>query len=699
MTDVSTGAKIKSVNGVPRLFINGNAVVPIIFFGNTDRGPFVTEQVSLAAANGIHLHSCIYNLHFTGDKPETCENSAKDASDEIADLRRCLDSVIRGDSEAQIFLRVKVGAYFGKAPEEWENELIVFRNGSVYPEGSGISLASTSSDKWADAVDKKLDFIVRYICNSGEYRNHVACIHLENCEWFEYGFRESGSDMSPAADKKFMEWQKRKYGQEHLCVPVPRDLPNNISSEFYKNTLLLNEDERIFSDYFDFINELVSSRIERFAKIVKDASEGSMLCIAFYGYLFELADCQSGHYDMRRLLNSPFLDGFAGPVSYGDRTNTAPNGAVGATSAYMTAMDSITRCGKLWFQESDQRTFINHAPESGWLPNIKSLEDLYHVHRREIGDIMLHGCGIWVMDLAAYGWLYDDSVWRNLAVLKNEYEKLIAAEPPASAFDTVFIIDEKAESVLGQPSFCGISGNLISSFRYEAYRAGISFAFAEIADVEAGLFSDACLYIFLNPYRLSPDRCRALAAQLQHGGKTSVFMYGFGTTLPEDVKLLTGMDITLTEAGNTALNVTHDGKRHGFVHVDRCNEVTHRYTAAGYDTLYAEYAGGIPGLASKKHNGYTVFFYGGTFLSRENIRAFCRLAGCHVYSEEGDVLVTDGKFLVYGASAAGKKNLLFPGNCDISDFLTGESYQDIRVLSPDMKTGETKWLAIKYRQP
>jgi hypothetical protein len=303
------------------------------------------------------------------------------------------------------------------------------------------------------------------------------------------------------------------------------------------------------------------------------------------------------------------------------------------------------------------------------------------------------------MDLAAYGWLNDDSVWKNLAVLKNEYEKLIAAEPPASAFDTVVIIDEKAESVLGQPSFCGISGNLISSFRYEAYRAGISFAFAEIADVEAGLFSDARLYIFLNPYRLSPERCRALAAQLQRGGKTSVFMYGFGAALPEDVKLLTGMDITLTEAGNTALDVTQDGKRHGFVPVDRCNEVTHRYAAAGYDTLYAEYAGGIPGFASKEHSGYTTFFYGGTFLSRENIRALCRLAGCHVYSEDGDVLVTDGKFLVYGASAAGKKKILFPGNCDISDILTGESYRDIGVLSSDMKTGETKWLTVKTRQP
>ncbi len=691
-----TSAKVKTINGVPRLMINEIPVAPIIFFGNTDRGQFVTEQVSLAGANGFHLHSCIYNLHFTDEKPETCENNAEGTSDEIADLCRCLDAVIKGDSEAQIFLRVKVGAYFRTAPDEWKDELIIFRGGSVYPEGSNTCLVSTASEKWADAVDKKLENIVRFIRGSDEYTHHVACIHLENCEWFEYGFRESGSDMSPAADKKFMEWQEKKYGSEYNCVPVPRSLPNNISSELYKNTLLLDESELSYIDYFDYINELVSSRIERFARVVKDTSDGAMMCIAFYGYLFELADCQSGHYDMRRLLNSPYLDGFAGPVSYGDRTNSAPHGAIGATSAYMTVMDSISRCGKIWFQESDQRTFVNNAPDLEWLPNIPSLEDIYNVHRREIGDIILHGCGIWVMDLASFGWLYDDMIWKNLAILRAEYEKQIAAEAAPSGFDVVFVLDEKAESVLGQPSFCGISGNLIASFRYEAYHAGISFAFAEIADVEAGLFNDAVLYIILNPYRISSERSAKLAAQLQRRGKTSVYMYGFGMTLPADAAMLTGMDVSLTKAGITSLVITPDGEKNYFVPVDRSNTVTHRYTVSGYDTLYAVYDDGIPAFASKSHGDFTTVFYGGTFISRENIRALCRLSGCHVYSEDGDVLITDGKMLIYSASEAGNKRLILPDSCDIVDVLIGKSYKNSASLSLDMKLGETKWLRFDY---
>lgn len=306
---------------------------------------------------------------------------------------------------------------------------------------------------------------------------------------------------------------------------------------------------------------------------------------------------------------------------------------------------------------------------------------------------MMHDCGIWLMDLASFGWLYDRAIWENAAVLRAEYEKKIAAGPAFPRFDTVFVIDEKAESALGQPSFCGISGNLISAFRYEAYRAGISFAFAEITDVENGAFNDAKLYIILNPYRLSMRRCESLAAQLQKNGKTSVYMYGFGTSgSPE---LLTGMDVTPAEAGSTALKVTDDGAKNRFISSKTGNTVTHRYTVSGYDTLFAEYEDGLPAFALKKHRDHLMVFYGGTFLPRENIRSFCRLAGCHVYSEGNDMLVTDGQFLVCSASTEGIKKFNFPCTCDVFDILDGNSYKNITSLSLEMKLGETKWLSIR----
>ena len=82
------------------------------------------------------------------------------------------------------------------------------------------------------------------------------------------------------------------------------------------------------------------------------------------------------------------------------------NDTKGATSAYMTAVDSVTRHGKIWFQESDQRTFVNGSADGGWLPNLRTLEDIFQVHRREVGMSMVQakrpvGYGLDVKRMAA----------------------------------------------------------------------------------------------------------------------------------------------------------------------------------------------------------------------------------------------------------------------------------------------------------
>ena len=667
-------AEVSIINGRPTLLLDGVPQVPILFFGNTDLGKNVTAQAALAGQAGIHLHSCIYNLHFENSAPAQSPelSGCPDAAAPISDLCRTLDQVLCGDPDGKILLRVKVGAYFRTPPAEWEPELLRFVNGSIYPDGSEYCIVSTSSEKWADAVDEKLTEIVRFIRASEKYRGHVIGFHLENCEWFEYGFRESGSDVSPSADRAFAEWQKRKYGDSCFPVPVPRDLPNNISYELYPKTLLLAEEEQRYIDYFDFINELVASRIERFAKTVKTASENEFFVLAFYGYLFELADCQSGHYRMQRLLRSPFIDGFAGPVSYGDRTSSAPMGAVGATSAYMTVMDSVARHSKLWFQESDQRTTVNGSAKDGWLPATDSVGQLYGIHKREVGDILLHGCGMWAMDLCDTGWLLDREIWERLSCLKAFYGEWTRKERGRSSFDVIFVADEAAESVVGQPSFNGISGNLLSSFRYQAYRTGLSFGFAEINDVADGLFSDASLFVFLNPYRISHDL--AVKLKEQTAGKECVWMYGFGKTADADVRMLTGMSPIRIPGGSCRVYPTDPR----FVSAELYNVTSERYSVDGGEVL-GTYDGGECAFAKCGGN----WFFGGTNLGTENLRAIARNAGIPVWTDGDDLFLTDKRLGVLSAGTSGEKTVRFPDGGSLTIPLTvGETvYIDMKNKS------------------
>lgn len=646
----------------------------------------------MAAEAGIHLHSVIYNLRFEDDYKDT-ESYA------YTNLRACMDAVLKGDPKAKIILRVNTGAYFNmeNIPEnDWR-----YTGRIRYADGSGAGLVSTASDRWAEEAKSRLTAIVLYMRSSPVYRDHLACIHLEKGEWFEYGFRENGSDLSPANDEKFRLWLTRLYKTDDALnaawgvthglsgAMVPRDLPNNISSDHsYPNTLMLTPPEQRFVDYFDYIGRLVSGRIEEFAETVKKASEGYLLVIAFYGYLFELSDAQSGHYDMQTLLQSEYIDGFAAPVSYDDRTG--PEGGAGATSAYMTAVDSVTRRGKLWFQESDQRTFVNASPDGGWLPNLKKLEDIFQVHRREVGMSMVHANAVWFMDLMGTGWLLDRNIWQNIAGLKTVYSDYIGTLSGPPVYDAVFVIDEKAESVAGQPSY-HVSANLLSRTRLEAYHAGISFAFAEIGDILNGSFDDAKCYVFMNPYRLSGDEAGRLAEKLRTGGKTAVFMYGFGNLAYSDVKTLCGMDVAVSASGSTNMKLTDEGGSMGFVRPDIRQQVAPRtMITGGQSETYAVYSDGSGASAALCDDGrLKSVFFGGTHLDARNIRALCAVAGVNILSDDNDVVIANDTMVVYCAASAGRKKIMLDEPSDVYDYYNGKYVEKAAEIEFDARFGET----------
>ena len=681
---------------VPQIYIDGEYHVPTVFFGNTDIGMNVSEQAALAADAGIHLHSVIYNLNYDDDYGD--ENSFA-----CRNLRACMDAVLRGDASAKIILRVNTGAYYDPASvsgDDWR-----LRDRIEYVDGTYAAMASTASEKWAKEAKARLKAIVGYMRSQEDYADHLICIHLEKGEWFEQDFRERGSDVSETNNRAFRSWLGKKYKSEGDfriawdvgCAiseaAVPRDLPNNISSDHsYPNTLLLTNTERKYVDYLDYIGDLVSGRIDEFAKAIKEASGNGLLVIAFYGYLFELSDAQSGHYNMKRLLESEYLDGFAAPVSYADRT--AQNGPAGATSAYMTAVDSVTRHGKLWFQESDQRTFVNDSPDDAYLPKLKSLEDIYQVHRREIGMGMVHGNAMWAMDLGGTGWLLDGGIWQNLASLSKKYGQYMTGKKKSSKFDAVFVVDEKAESIAGMPSF-NVSCNLLGATRIQAYRSGVSTAFALMDDVLAGLFDDAKIYFFMNPYRISEIDAERLGRIVHREGVAAVYMYGFGETPAEALLSLTGMTYEKTAGTErTAMEITDGGERIGLVAPQTTNSVNPRFSVFdGHTEVLAAWNGEKKGNAAAMHvgDGWKSIFFGGTFLDSVNIRALCSEAGANAISDSDDVVIADDSLIVFCASSKGLKTLRFGREVDAYDYFADKKYTAVNELKAEFSLGETRW--------
>ena len=91
--------------------------------------------------------------------------------------------------------------------------------------------------------------------------------------------------------------------------------------------------------------------------VYKLETGGKSLFTSFYGYHCELFGAVSGHYNLTRMLQCEDVDILAGPVGYSERE------ATGGIASYMTIVSSVAEAGKMWFDESDYRTYLSKDEE------------------------------------------------------------------------------------------------------------------------------------------------------------------------------------------------------------------------------------------------------------------------------------------------------------------------------------------------
>ena len=684
-------AQVKTVNGMPRLFIDGKVSTGNMFFVNGDQGAsakIYESQIRYAKEAGLHLYSTNANINYTY-KESTDRNLV------FASLRSRLQTILNADPDAKIMLRVAVGPM--AASSFGQDDAAVYS-------GTKSGNASLASDVWFAEAEKRLMEMIAYIRNSPEFADHVYAYHLENWEWFDPNFTVS-PDTSPTNSRKFREWLKNKYGTDAKLqaawgqgytlseAQVPEDLPLNSTTG---DTVMLKATDSRYTDYLDYWNWLTASRIEQLAKAVKQASSNENLALAFYGYYFEQYHATTGHWAFDKLLNSPYLDGFASPTSYMDR-GFGRNSAL-ATSGYMTTADTVTRAGKLWYMESDQRTFINrtdrefNVDDDAPLPGLKTIEDIQEVHKREVGMAMIHGTCLYPMDLAGLGWYDYDDIWTNFMGLDAAYAAYAQALKKQPSFDVALVVDEKAQCAVGSPA--ALSSVSLAQMMLEIYRSGLSFSLVEMQDVLNGKADDCSMYVFANPYRLSSADIDALSKKLHTGNKTSVFLYSLGTASSADMKKLTGMEMeTINQVKSHAIQLTSQTKIPG-LDVPRgltANPLT--VVQGSYTTALGTYADGSVGYALYEGTNYRSVFLGSHFASAQTLRAIAKTGGVQVYMDGNDVLNANDTMLMFSASSAGSRTVRFGEKTDVYDYFTGKWYTGVTsVTFENMKAGQVKWL-------
>lgn len=695
-------SSVKMQNGMPKLYINGTQVPPVLFFGNTDmnaRNAVLVEEFKKVAKGNIHLHSIISSPEVGGNNPPEVQ---------YFDVMNDLDIMLEGDPDGYALLRVNVGKYYNTSSYP-ESEIVKYVN----PRNTSFSpMVSIASDLWFTQAKKMLTELVQYIRNDPSYSKHVMGYHIECGEWFQYMFRENGVDISPANTRKFREWLQTKYTNDTnlksawgdplaslVSAKVPEDMPGNQSGKPESLTLMMKKTDQRFVDYLDYIGDLVSSRIDGLAEAVKIASNRENIVIAFYGYLFELADPESGHFSLEKLLKSNNIDGLSSPESYLDRNYNElfPKQSAGATGGYMSAVDTVQRAGKLWFVESDQRTFINRTDSATehdtYLVPLQSIQEILEVSKRDVGSAMIRGAGIWFMDLWSVGWLDDQTIWDTNGKLAELYQAYTTYQKTAPQLDVAFVVDEKAMSLVSQPT--DSAWHFLSYQRYDFYRAGISWGMFSMQDLLNGNLAKAKVIFLLTPFRLSTENVNKI--KLAAAGKTLVFSYGFGLTSQTDIKNLTGMDILqsndqtnvqMTTATNA--NVLGLDSKTSFGTSVKANP--RWYVSSGADSLIGKYSDGKIGFAIKQNTNYKTVFFGGMRMDTDVIRAIVKYAGnTHVFTESDDVSMSDENLFILHSSKKGVKTITFPTKCDVYDYFNNQWYMDVSSIKTSMEMGQTNY--------
>ena len=438
-------SRIQAENGAPRLYIEEkeiSAMAYTTYFGERNRyEDFIAAGYRIFFVNASFT-SLPINSAMTGFTPfriGVFENGKEDYSEFEAGVEEILSLC----PDAIIFPRLYVSM-----PTDW----IASHPEETVMTAKGGQREMLFSEVFREDGKALLSRFVSHV-KSAPYAHRIGgwqiCGGLTQ-EWFHHNAEGS---LCENAKKYYDLYHEAHYGCRAVSVPSMEDYRYQGAAE---NT---NENAR---RYAEFSSVAVAETVEQFAKTIKDATGGTQIVGAFYGYAYEgpYDSVLSGSYALRKLLSSEYLDFFSSPNAYvGGRS-------FGMDWADMIPVDSVKAHEKLAFIECDIRTYLTIAIQDcrpGEYP-----DDMYRaddgsslwvgpptVHlsllalRKCFAHQIARRSAVWWFDMWG-GWFADPTLMQALVQMKKIYDAQVENDCAIGApeAEVAFIADEQAYASL-----------------------------------------------------------------------------------------------------------------------------------------------------------------------------------------------------------------------------------------------------------
>jgi hypothetical protein len=697
-------ARVRVMNGVPCLFINGVPTPPVLFFSNPEQCPdylakYQRPQVKLAAQAGVHLYS------FPIQAPELSATGPV-----YTRIEQRLQSFVADDPEALLILRIWPPPWQGWAEYARATEAD-FITHADQTRSTSVTLASDLFWEPANAV---LAALIRHL-EAGPYGRHILAYHVGGpvSELFPEGYREQGPDISGANTARFRAWLRAHYGGDAALAAawgqagvtlataaVPRGEPGRFPMHQERagepvRMLYALPAERDWVDYGEFTSDITADRVLDWARLIKRETRGRKLVVFFFGYSFELVGSFNGHGGLMRVLECPDVDVLVGPLSYTERTAGEPAG-------FMAPVDSVTGHGKLWLNEDDTRTHcVNESDVPAWLKDSmfgsrsKSLKETLNLLDRNLGALVAHRAGTWWMDLGGCGAFSDPPLWDLLKTRLPLLRETLAAPAPYPPEVAVLVHD--ASKLVVRSDWTGFYQTLMD-FRNQCAKSGAAVGWYTLEDFLAGRVPPCKAYLFPNAFFLTEAQIEALRQRLREQRCLAVWAYAPGCVGPAGFAAgraasLTGIAIE-ERAGRQQR--TGEGLLAGESWGPDVELVPRLVVNDAQATPLARFASDATVAVAEGRIGECRSVYlGGIGVTWRVLGRLLDRAGVHRWTRGGEIIQTDGRTLMVHTGHAGPLDVSLPPGTRaeaIQAIVTGQQNAHVTV---SCEAGDTLWLRLQ----
>lgn len=584
-----------------------------------------------------------------------------------------------------------------------------------YSGGRGV-LPSYGSPVWRDFYTDILRRLIRHLKET-PYAARIVGFHPcsgISWEWFHWGAQSNEAvDYSECSQNDFRRWLKDKYVTDAALQKAWKRTDVTLATAAIPSEKRRRSPEAgmYYSvktqydvlDYHDYQHDVVIDTIEHFGRVVKEETDGRSLFGTYYGYTMHLYESPffgqgSGHFRLRKLLDSKVIDYAIAPVAYSWRF-------VGSSAATMIAPWTFTLNGKLFWNQADLRTHWaianGHGAPQDVFGSVGNME-------KELARNLAEGNAIQWYDFSN-GWTMGDKrltdeIKRQSAII-NDVRNSVEGWNEDKYL--LVVVDENlmGRFNISKPPY---AGELVYNQRNYLALSGIPW--------RAILFSDLMKHkkllkykamLFLNQFRLDEKQARFIKDKVLTGNRLVCFVGPVGIfnengLTPDTAKNILGYDFEMITQPTNLRGIGTDffpelnGKEWGNYYSVKFTEILLPRTTGKANVIGTLREGGRPAALYEERKDCKLFWSSVPGLTPPLLRSLAQKAGLPVISTTNDPLFAGNGFIGIHAGADGTKTLNLIGKGTPRDLLSNQKWpKNSKSISFDMKVGDTKIIIME----